>query len=150
MVTFACCIIRSPVVSINFQDEIGGIAVDVLLDIYMQRRTSALIRYAVALPDARFSIASLSALCCPQLVHLLDALLEFEVLALFIRMSLVLGGSVSMHRSFPSFPKRALCVPRTSMADRTPRIDTGSMGSEDVRMSLGRAGAALQRSSPRG
>lgn len=37
-----------------------------------------------------FLVASLAALCSSQLVHLCDALLEFLVLALFVRVSLVL------------------------------------------------------------
>lgn len=41
-------------------------------------------------------------------------------------------------------------VPRTSREDSTRRADTGSGGSEDVRMSLGRAAAVWQRSSPHG
>jgi hypothetical protein len=39
---------------------------------------------------ASFSVASLSTLGCPQLVHLLHTLLEFIVLAFLVRVSLVL------------------------------------------------------------
>jgi hypothetical protein len=40
-------------------------------------------------------------------------------------------------------------LPRTSTAGSTPRSDTGSMGSADVRTSPGRRGAAWRRSFPR-
>jgi hypothetical protein len=116
------------------------------------------------------SVASLAALGRPQLVHLLDALLELLVLALFVRVSLVLrtGGWVSECVPGNWSDTIYICVclrlcvsvcsvmtegwaglPRTSTAGSTPRSDTGSMGSADVRTSPGRRGAAWRRSFPR-
>ena len=43
-------------------------------------------------------VASLAALCSSQLVHLCDALLEFFVLALFVRVSFVLFWRCSSQR----------------------------------------------------
>lgn len=45
-------------------------------------------------------VASLAALCSSQLVHLCDALLEFLVLALFVRVSLVLFEDVRVRGCF--------------------------------------------------
>jgi hypothetical protein len=47
-----------------------------------------------------FSVASLAALCSSQLVHLCDTLLEFLVLALFVRVSLVLFEGIGVRRLF--------------------------------------------------
>jgi hypothetical protein len=93
-------------------------------------------------------VASLSALGRPQLVHLLHALLELLVLAFLVRVSLVLCIMLASSKLLPSIVGHV--APRTSMVGRTPRTDTGSRGSEDVRTSLGMAGAVWRRSSPHG
>lgn len=93
-------------------------------------------------------IASSSVLGGPQLVHLLHTLLKLLILALFVGMSLVLQSRSAVLRVGLKF--KCTGILRTSTGGRTPRTDTGSMGSKGARMSLGRAVAASQRSSPRG
>jgi hypothetical protein len=90
------------------------------------------------------SIAPLSALGGPQLVHLLHALLELDILALFVRMSLVLQRVLAIDlltsSNFIHVPRASLATifaelhvdvvrcyaPRTSTAGKTPPADTGS------------------------
>lgn len=81
------------------------------------------------------SVAPRTALGLPELVHLGDALLELDVLALLVGVSLVLrqAGSVARcpcpSQRPPKAPSssvaRAQLVPRTSTAGSTSRTDTG-------------------------
>lgn len=93
------------------------------------------------------SIASLTTLRSPQLIHLSNSLLELFVLALLVAVSLRLQS-----QSLASSPHslQSLNSPRTSMADSTLHIDNDSEESEGSHNCLDIGLVALLRASPLG
>jgi hypothetical protein len=106
-------------------------------------------------------VASLAALCSSQLVHLCYALLEFFVLALFVRVSFVLFERARVRGLFcirtsdgEVFEDRRVLertiIPRTSRASSIRCVGSGSAGSRGGRRCLCKRGEVWHRTFPRG
>lgn len=111
------------------EQTLNGVRLSLFLsiDVYTHGSwSSSGICWLAGWPRRQASVASLAVLGRPQLVHLLNALLELEILALFVRVALVLYRRQRPHT--PRWATGSGGLPRTSTADSTRCAGSGSAG----------------------